>query len=49
MKLDVNPDGGGVADRLPLCHDASSNLSSRGIKIMLAACSGDCTMNWHLV
>ena len=38
MKLDVNPDGGGIADRF---HDASSNLSSRGIKIMLAACGGD--------
>ena len=36
MKLDESPGGAGIAEKLPLSHQGSSYLSSRGIKVMLA-------------
>ncbi len=37
IKLDVNPGGAGMAEKLPLSHHGRSYLSSRAIKIMFAA------------
>ena len=38
-----------MADRLPVSHHGSSDLSSRGLKIMLVACVGSSYGFWKLV